>query len=75
MPSNLENAIARRAAIWAELGSPSASSPVGKVDHSAAGRTFNFVGAKMSLYEELKELEKLITSLEGPIDDSVQGYA
>lgn len=75
MPTDLENLQTRRSAILVELAAVSPSTAAGKVNHTALGRSFDFVGYKKGLYDELEYIEQRIAALEGPIDDSVQGYA
>jgi len=75
MPTDLENLLARRSAILAELAALTSTSAGGGLNHTALGRSFDHVGYKDGLYRELAQIKELIGSLEGPIDDSVQGYA
>ena len=87
MATALENLITRRDAIAAELAalgtasagltqSYSSSSdidPGGLPNTTGPGTNIDHVGYKMSLYQELNEINKLIAALAGGFDITSQG--
>lgn len=75
MPTDYENLLTRRSAILTELAALTSSSAGGGLNHTALGRSFDHVGYKDGLYRELEMIKGLISAAEGPVDDSVQGYA
>jgi hypothetical protein len=67
--ADLENAVARRSAILTELASLSSSVAGGRPDvRSALGGTVEHTKYRLSLYEELRELNELISVLQGPYE-------
>lgn len=75
MPTDYENLVTRRSAILAELAAMTSTSAGGGLNHTALGRSFDHVGYKDGLYRELAMIKEQLGALEGPIDDSVQGFA
>jgi len=66
MPSDLEQLLARRAAILAELSQMTGASPGGKPTYSIDGQMVDHTAYRKSLYAELEALERLIIAARGP---------
>jgi hypothetical protein len=66
--SDLSNLQTRRSAILAELAALDSTKAGGKPSYSADGQAVDHVKYKMSLYEELKQINELLASpaLAGP---------
>ena len=62
MASDLENLKTRRSAIIAELAGLTSTSPGGRVNQTAMGRSLDHVGYRMSLLQELKDINALIAT-------------
>lgn len=69
MPSDLDNVIARRSSILAEL----ANFPAGKVSYNIDGQQEDWNGYRRSLLNELTGLNKMIDVLQGPLEIEVRG--
>jgi hypothetical protein len=68
MPCDLDNLLARRSNILAELALLSANSSGGKPTYSLDGQQVDHTQYRLSLYEELAALDRQLTSLEGPFE-------
>ena len=67
MATDLQNLIARRSAITAQLASMSLSTPGGLPNVTGGGGvSVDHVGYRKSLIDEMKELQHLIRIAEGP---------
>ena len=73
MPSDLQNLLARKAAITAELASLSSTANGGKPSYSIDGQHVRHTEYKLSLYEELKMIDQLIVAAEGPFEERGRG--
>ena len=73
MSTDLENLLARRANILAELAAMSSDSSGGKPSYSLDGQQVDHVRYRMSLYEELEAIDRRLTSLQGPVEDRGRG--
>lgn len=74
MPTNLENLNTRKAAITAELAALTSAGAGGKPNSSGGGDNVDHVGYKDGLYRELTEINKLLSALEGPVEESMRGW-
>lgn len=72
MATDLENAIARKSAIWAELAALDVTKAGGKPNTSGSN-TVDHVGYKDGLYRELRELNALIDTLGGGFEIMTEG--
>jgi hypothetical protein len=68
MPGDLENLLARKSSILAELAQLTAASPGGKPTYSIDGQMVDHAGYRKSLYDELAILDRLIAAARGPIE-------
>ena len=70
MTSDLENLQARRSAVLAELaaGQTSAGDNLRKPSYSIDGQAVDWNAYRRSLYDELREIDRLMATLEGPIE-------
>lgn len=68
MATALENLIARRDAICAELAVLDSTKVGGKADASGGGVSVEHQNYKMNLYKELEAIEKRIAAVQGPVD-------
>jgi len=68
MATNTENLTARRDAIYAELAALDSTKAGGKPNTSGAGATVDHVGYKKSLYDELKQINELISAADGAVE-------
>lgn len=74
MASDLENLKTRRSAIYTELAALSTTKAGGLPNASGSGVNVDHVGYKDGLYRELKSLDALIESAEGPFEVYSQGF-
>ena len=74
--ADVDNLIARREAVTAELAALSASAAGGRPNISGGGMgTVDHIGYKDSLYRELRELNILIDQAQGPWELPVEGHS
>lgn len=71
--TDLQNLLARRSNVIAELAAMNSSSAGGKPSYSIDGQAVDHVAYRKSLYDELRELNRQISILQGPFE--VQGQA
>ena len=74
MATDLENLQTRRTAVTVELAALSATAAGGGINYSVDGQSFDHVGYKKSLYDELTQIDGLIRGLEGPYEHQSQGF-
>ena len=73
--SDLQNLLARRSAIMAELAALSPTAAGGKPNITGGGMgTVDHVGYKAGLYKELEELNRLIDVAQGPFQLASRAY-
>lgn len=68
MASNLENLETRRTAIYVELAAMSSTKSGGKPTYNIDGQMVNHTQYRLSLYEEIDRLDRLIGSATGPFE-------
>jgi hypothetical protein len=73
MPTDLENLQTRRSAIVAELAALTGESAGGKPSYSIDGQQVDHTAYRLSLYEELERLDRLIAAANGPFEVAVRG--
>lgn len=75
MASDLDNLKARQSQIYTELAAmtPTSTQPGGKPNGKGEG-SLDHVGYKDGLYRELKEIDRLIMGLQGPVNVETIGY-
>jgi len=71
--SDLDNLLTRRSNVIAELAAITSTANGGKPSYTIDGQTVDHVAYRKSLYDELTELNRQITILQGPFE--VQGQA
>lgn len=69
MPTNIENLKTRKAAILTELAALSTSKAGGLPNSSGPGTNIDHQGYKDGLYRELREIDQLLGTLEGPYEN------
>lgn len=76
MATDVENLTTRKAAITAELAALTASAAGGKPNAVGVGGGDNVdhVGYKDGLYRELREINDLLSAIEGPVEESMRGW-
>jgi len=72
MASEIENLLARRAAILAELA---AGENLDKPTYSKDGQSVDWAGYKRGLYEELESIEARIAAVQGPFEADSRGVS
>lgn len=73
MPTDLENLIARRSSILAELAAITPASSGGKPTYSIDGQNVDHTSYRRSLYEELAAIDRQLVALQGPFEDRCRG--
>lgn len=73
MATDLENLQTRKSAILTELAAIDADTAGGLPNSQASG--VDHQGYKAGLYAELREIDSLIASAEGPWQEESQGFA
>ena len=74
VPSDLQNLLNRRSAIYTELGNLSSSNPGGRPNISGGGiGSVDHMSYKRELYAELKDLNIQIDMLQGPWEQPLTG--
>ncbi len=68
MASDLDNLIARRSAVYAELAALTPAANGGKPTYSIDGQSVDHVGYRKSLLEEIQILNALIAAAQGPFE-------
>ena len=70
MPSDLENLQTRRSAILAELaaGETPGGDSLRKPSYSIDGQSVDWSDYRRSLYDELREIDRLIATTGGPVE-------
>jgi hypothetical protein len=71
--SDLDNLLTRRSNVIAELAAMTSTASGGKPSYTIDGQSVDHVAYRKSLYDELAELNRQITILQGPFE--VQGQA
>ena len=71
--SDLDNLLTRRSNVLAELAAMTSTANGGKPSYTIDGQMVDHVSYRKSLYDELRELNRQITILQGPFE--VQGQA
>lgn len=65
--------LARRSAILAELAALSPASPGGKPSYQIDGQSVDHTAYRLSLYQELEQLHRLIAQAEPPREQTERG--
>ncbi|MGQ0637317.1 MAG: hypothetical protein ACT4QC_22140 [Planctomycetaceae bacterium] len=68
MPSDLENLLARRSNLLAELAALNAAASGGKPTYSLDGQQVDHTHYRLSLYSELESINRQIGALTGPFE-------
>jgi hypothetical protein len=72
MPSDLENLATRKSAILAELAALTAASSGGKPSYQIDSQQVDHTAYRLSLYEELERIDRLIAALRGPFEEQTR---
>ncbi|HEY3966807.1 MAG TPA: hypothetical protein VGM05_19750 [Planctomycetaceae bacterium] len=72
MPSDIENLLTRRSNVIAELAAMNPAASGGKPSYTIDGQQVDHVAYRQSLYDELRELNRQITVLQGPFEEQAQ---
>ena len=67
--SDLEDLLTRRSNVIAELAAMTSTSSGGKPSYTIDGQQVDHVAYRKSLYDELAELNRQITALQGPFEE------
>ena len=73
MPSDVDNLLARRASILAELAAITPASSGGKPTYSLDGQNVDHTHYRLSLYDELAAIDRQLVTLQGPFEERSQG--
>ena len=67
--SDLDNLLTRRSNVIAELAAMTSTANGGKPSYSIDGQQVDHVSYRKSLYDELRELNRQVTILQGPFEE------
>ncbi len=70
--SDLDNLLTRRSNVIAELAAMTSTANGGKPSYTIDGQQVDHVAYRKSLYDELRELNRQITVLQGPFEEQGQ---
>lgn len=73
MATDLNNLQTRRSAILAELAAMTSESSGGKPSYSIDGQKVDHTAYRLSLYEELERIDRLIAAASGPFEVVARG--
>jgi hypothetical protein len=69
MPTDLANLQSRKSAILAALAALASTSPGGKPTYNIDGQMVDHTQYRLSLYQELEAIDRLIAAAQGPFEE------